>query len=65
LTGIPSQEKFNTLLPPPSVIAWAGLRAENRMIGDLTITVFNDGDPTINVAPKSFKEIADIIEKSL
>lgn len=51
----------NAFLNQP-IINWAGLRSENPSINNYGLVEYNDG---LNIEQKTFKEIADLIDKNL
>lgn len=48
-------------VPPPAVVAWAGLEYPNEPINGISIIYLNDGEPEFQVEPHTFAEIADLI----
>jgi hypothetical protein len=63
--GKGNQDEFReTSLPPRSVVEWAGLERSNPLLGGQNTSDHNDGTGTIT-RPKSFDEIADLIEEYL
>jgi hypothetical protein len=57
----------NTATLPQEVTTWSGLDDDSPYVNGLLLTVHNDGDDTQErrLFPKSFLEIADLIEEHL
>lgn len=51
-------------LPRP-VALWAGLDARDPIVSDMKLSSHNDGTGLLQHKPKSFRRIADLIEKHL
>jgi hypothetical protein len=55
----------NSAVLPREVMAWAGLLDDSPMVSGVELAEHNDGDLDGKVQPKSFIEIADLIERDL
>ena len=58
-----------TSYPPAAVLSWAGLDSRNPVVGEggLSLSHYNDGFAMArtDIRPRSFNEIADLIERDL
>ncbi len=54
----------STVLPSP-VADWADLDELDPRIGKYGVSIYNDGSADYDIDPRTFAEIADLIEKEL
>lgn len=63
-----ANERSEKSFLPPSIVRWAGLLARNPGINGKSLTTYNDGDSegeNMVMRPRTFTEIADLIEQHL